>query len=137
MKSAFQALRRVSIFAGLSDDALSRIARVAHARAYELGHGIMFEGDPCQAVYFVAAGQVRAYRLSPSGREQVLARLGPGQSFNTVSPFQPQGAITPPSRPSLKSPSTPLPVGTFAAWWASAPRWPWPSCETSPAGWTT
>ena len=28
---------------------------------------------------------------APGGREQVLVRLGPGQTFNTVPPFQPQG----------------------------------------------
>lgn len=37
------------------------------------------------------AGQVHVYRLSAGGREQVLARLGPGQTFNTVPPFKPAG----------------------------------------------
>lgn len=85
------ALRRVSLFAGLSDDALARVASVVYARAYTPGEIVIFEADPCQAAYFVAEGQVRVYRLSPGGREQVLARLGPGQTFNTVPPFQPHG----------------------------------------------
>ncbi len=42
------------------------------------------EGEPCQAVYFVAQGVVRTGRLSPEGREQVLAYLGPGEPFNLV-----------------------------------------------------
>jgi CRP/FNR family cyclic AMP-dependent transcriptional regulator len=58
---------------------------------YEPGEVIIFEGDPCRAAYFIAEGQVRVYRLSPGGREQVLARLGPGQGFNTVPPFQAGG----------------------------------------------
>jgi CRP/FNR family cyclic AMP-dependent transcriptional regulator len=86
-----QTLRRVALFAGLSDDALARVASVAFRRSYEVGETIIFEGDPCRAAYFIAEGQVRVYRLSPGGREQVLARLGPGQAFNTVPPFQPQG----------------------------------------------
>ena len=82
-------LRRITLFSRLSDEALARVAGVAHARTYAPGETVIFEGDPCQAAYFVAEGQVRVYRLSPGGREQVLARLGPGQTFNTVPPFQP------------------------------------------------
>lgn len=91
METTAQALRRMSIFVGLSDDALARIARVAHPHTYAPGEMIIIEGDRCQAVYFIGEGQVRVYRLSPGGREQVLARLGPGQAFNTVPPFQPDG----------------------------------------------
>jgi CRP/FNR family cyclic AMP-dependent transcriptional regulator len=91
MESTAQILRRVTLFAGLSDDALARVANVAHVRAYSPGEVVIFEGDRCRAAYFVVEGQVRVYRLSPTGREQVLARLGPGQAFNTVPPFHPHG----------------------------------------------
>ncbi len=91
MESTVQALRRISLFAGLSDDALARVADAARARTYAHGETIIFEGDPCEMACFVAEGQVRVYRLSRGGREQVLARLGPGQAFNMVPPFQPRG----------------------------------------------
>ena len=91
MDSISRALRRIPIFADLSDEALARVASVAVHRVYAPGETIIVEGDPCQAAYFIAEGQVRVYRLSPGGREQVLARLGPGQTFNTVPPFRPQG----------------------------------------------
>lgn len=91
MDSGVEVLRRVGLFAGLSDEALGRVSRVAGARTYDPGEPIVFEGDPCRAAYFIAAGRVRVSRVSPEGREQVLAELGPGQSFNTVPPFQAQG----------------------------------------------
>ena len=91
MDSTSRALRRISIFADLSDETLARVASVAVRRVYAPGETIIIEGDPCQAAYFIAEGQVRVYRLSLSGREQVLVRLGPGQTFNTVPPFRPQG----------------------------------------------
>ena len=91
MVPTVQALRCITLFAGLSEESLARVAGVARARTYAPGEVIIFEGDPCQAAYFVAEGQVRVYRISPGGREQVLARLGPGQTFNTVPPFQPDG----------------------------------------------
>ena len=89
MESIADALRRISLFADISDDALARIARVAYACTYAPGETIIFEGDLCEAVYFVAEGQVRVYRLSSGGREQVLARLGPGKIFNAAPIFQP------------------------------------------------
>jgi len=91
MDSTSRALRRIPIFADLSDEALARVASVAVRRVYAPGETIIIEGDPCQAAYFIAEGQVRVYRLSLGGREQVLARLGPGQTFNTVPPFRTQG----------------------------------------------
>jgi len=81
----------MSLFTDLSDETLARTARAAYARTYAPGETVIFEGDPCRAAYFVAEGQVRVYRLSPGGREQVLVRLGPSQAFNTVPPFQPHG----------------------------------------------
>ena len=91
METTAQALRRISLFNGLSDSALARVADAAIRRTYTPGEIIIIEGDPCQAAYLVVEGQVRVYRLSPGGREQVLVQLGPGQAFNTVPPFKPHG----------------------------------------------
>jgi len=91
MESTAQALRRMSLFASLSDDALARVAGAAIRRVYAAGETVIIEGGPCQAAYFITEGQVRICRTSPGGREQVLARLGPGRAFNTVPPFQPHG----------------------------------------------
>lgn len=91
MEKDLYALRAVPLLARLSDDALHRLAGVAIRRTYAPGEIIILEGNPCQAAYFVVKGEVRVYRTSPGGREQVLARLGPGQAFNTVPPFLPNG----------------------------------------------
>lgn len=91
MDQLVKALRRIALFADLPQATLSRLASVAIPRAYEADETIILEGAPCRSAYFVAHGRVRASRISPDGREQVLVRLGPGQSFNTVPPFQPEG----------------------------------------------
>ena len=91
MEREIDALRRVSLFADLPESTLARLARVAIRRVYEPDETIILEGAPCEAAYFVAKGHVRASRVSLEGREQVLARLGPGQGFNTAPLFQPQG----------------------------------------------
>jgi CRP/FNR family transcriptional regulator len=79
------------MLADLSDDAISRLGRAAIRRTYAAGEMITFEADACQAAYFIVEGQVRIYRLSFNGREQVLMRLGPGEVFNTVSSLRPSG----------------------------------------------
>ncbi|MDH7486852.1 MAG: Crp/Fnr family transcriptional regulator [Anaerolineae bacterium] len=81
MSDLIQSLRQLSFFAPLSDDILRKVARVLYQRTYSPGQVIVLEGEPCQAVYFVAQGLVRTRRMSLEGREQVLAYLGPGQSF--------------------------------------------------------
>jgi CRP/FNR family cyclic AMP-dependent transcriptional regulator len=79
-----EALSKLPFFGGLGADPLLEIAPYIHERTFSPGQIILMEGEPCQAVYFVAKGVVRIYRLSLEGREQVLAYLGPGQSFNLV-----------------------------------------------------
>lgn len=84
-------LQALPLFAGLSETTLARMGRVAFRRTYAPGTLILLEGEPCDTVFFVAEGEARVYRLSPQGRQQVLATLGPGQGFNTAPPFLPAG----------------------------------------------
>lgn len=84
MAVAVQTLSKLPLFSRLGDDALLEIASYIQERTFSPGQVIVLEGEPCQAVYFVAQGVVRTGRLSPEGREQVLAYLGPGEPFNLV-----------------------------------------------------
>ena len=77
-------LSNLPLFSKLGNDALLEIMPHVHERTFSPGQVVILEGEPCQAVYFVVQGVVRTYRLSPEGREQVLAYLGPGESFNLV-----------------------------------------------------
>jgi CRP/FNR family cyclic AMP-dependent transcriptional regulator len=91
MEDSAEVLSRIPLFAALSAQTLARLAQVARPRRCEPGELILLEGEPCQAAYVVATGQVRVYRISPAGREQVLMLLGPGAAFNTVPLFQERG----------------------------------------------
>ncbi len=79
-----EALAKLPFFGGLGEDDLLEIAAYVHERIFSPDQVVMLEGEPCQAVYFVVHGVVRMYRLSLEGREQVLAYLGPGETFNLV-----------------------------------------------------
>lgn len=82
-----QDLRQVALFRDLSADALARLAAAGVWRSYKPGDVIVLQSEASECAYFILEGMVRVYRLSPQGREQVLARLGAGQSFNTVPSF--------------------------------------------------
>ncbi|NIO69428.1 MAG: cyclic nucleotide-binding domain-containing protein [Anaerolineae bacterium] len=84
MAVAVQALSKLSFFSGLENDVLSDIAPHIGERSFSPSQVVILEGEPCRAVYFVAQGVVRMHRLSPEGREHVLAYIGPGESFNLV-----------------------------------------------------
>jgi len=84
MAVAVQTLSKLPLFSRLGNDALLEIASYIHERTFSPGQMVILEGEPCQAVYFVAQGVVRTHRLSPEGREYVLAYLGPGEPFNLV-----------------------------------------------------
>jgi CRP/FNR family transcriptional regulator len=91
------ALRDIQLFApqspyvALSESALACIAGVVTPRTYPAETLIVVEGELCEAAYFIVEGHVEVYRMSLQGRQQVLARLGPGQAFNTVPLFQAEG----------------------------------------------
>ncbi|HEV2175593.1 MAG TPA: Crp/Fnr family transcriptional regulator [Terriglobia bacterium] len=56
-------------------------------RRYHRGQLLFGEGDPCTGLFLVAVGRVRIFKLSPAGREQVLAVEGPGSSFAELPVF--------------------------------------------------
>jgi CRP/FNR family transcriptional regulator len=84
MAVSVQMLSQLPLFARLDEQALRDIMPFVHERLLAPGEVVVWEGEPCQAVYLVVRGLARMRRMSPAGREQVLAYLGPGDAFNLV-----------------------------------------------------
>lgn len=78
-------LRRVPYFAGLPDPVFVALIAAAVERRYGRGQVIFLEGEPGAGLHVIAEGQVKIFKLSPQGREQILHRLGPGDTFNDVA----------------------------------------------------
>jgi len=89
-----QFLANHSYFAGLDQATLMRAADMIAQRPVERGEHILFEGDAPRAVYLVAHGRFRIYRLSPNGREQALMDVLPGQTFNIVPAIDGRPAVS-------------------------------------------
>jgi CRP/FNR family transcriptional regulator len=60
--------------------------RVSNKR-FDEGALLFSEGDSCTGLFLVASGRIRIFKLSPAGREQVLAVEGPGSSFAELPVF--------------------------------------------------
>jgi CRP/FNR family transcriptional regulator len=56
-------------------------------RKYAAGELIFGEGDPCAGLYVVQSGNVRIFKSSAGGREQVLSIDGPGSSIAELPVF--------------------------------------------------
>lgn len=81
------ALKRVSLFADLEPGELELLAAAALPRHFEPGEMIFSEGEPCEGLYVVEKGEVKLFKVSASGREQVLALEGPGGSIAELPVF--------------------------------------------------
>jgi CRP/FNR family transcriptional regulator len=82
-----ETLKKVPLFADLSERELAFLAGRAvplHAKAGEM---LFFEGEPCKGLYVIESGAVKIFKTSASGREQVLTIEGPGQSIAELPVF--------------------------------------------------
>jgi CRP/FNR family transcriptional regulator len=77
-------LQRASVFHGLSENQIRTLAEIAQALTYQQGDNIFLEGDPAEGFFLVLAGQVKIYKLSLEGKEQVLHFVGPDEIFAEV-----------------------------------------------------
>ena len=56
----------------LSYEQLQLVIQRSNERSYESDDAIIWQGDPCEAVFCVISGEIEIFRLSPGGREQIL-----------------------------------------------------------------
>ena len=90
-----QTLAKVPIFSGLTESELDFLAQRAVPRHYSGGELIFGEGEPCSGLYVIESGNVRIFKSSPNGREQVLSIDGPGSSIAEIPVFD--GGVYPAS----------------------------------------
>ncbi|HUI82777.1 MAG TPA: Crp/Fnr family transcriptional regulator [Candidatus Binatia bacterium] len=80
-------LKRVPIFSGLSEQEFAFVSARLAQRRYSSGELIFAEGDACAGLFVVHTGNVRIFKSSAGGREQVLTIDGPGNSIAELPVF--------------------------------------------------
>lgn len=89
------ALKTFSLFQGLPEELLARVASVAGMRRYGRGQRVFSAGaDGDDYVYFVLTGSVKVVVSGEGGREAILSLLGRGTVFGELAMFgsQPRSA---------------------------------------------
>lgn len=87
-------LAKIALLEGLSEAALTDLARVARWHRFEEGEIIFDRQSDCRGVYLVIEGEVDVVNFSSQGREIAYARVKAGDFFGELSAIdgQPRSA---------------------------------------------
>ena len=80
-------LDSTAIFAGLPRDQLAAIAQLARLQTYAKGESVFQQGDEARGFYLVQSGRLKIFKLSASGREQILHIFESGDCVAEVPAF--------------------------------------------------
>jgi CRP/FNR family transcriptional regulator, cyclic AMP receptor protein len=92
------AVENLSIFNGVSDDALKELASIARCHDYPKNNILFYQGDPPDSAFLVVSGRVKCTLMNEEGREVVLYVVRPGGMLGLIAALdggsQPANAIT-------------------------------------------
>lgn len=80
-------VHRVPVFSSLGGEDLVRIASLIRHQEYQKGDVLFREGDPLGSLTIVNKGTVKACRITPDGREQILYVFSSGDFFGERNLF--------------------------------------------------
>lgn len=80
-------LARIPLFTGVNAGELDELAMILTDQEFARGQEIFAEGDAGVGFYVLISGQVKIYKLSLDGREQILHVFGPGEPFAEAAVF--------------------------------------------------
>lgn len=78
----------VPIFNHLEDKQMDEIMEVTKSSTYKKGEIIYRAGEESDSLYIVGSGKIRIYRLSESGKEQLVRILNPGDFTGELALFR-------------------------------------------------
>lgn len=80
-------IAEVLFFKGLSEGELEEIQAIARERTYQRQQVLFSDGEEGSGFFLVVEGQVKVFKMSPEGKEQILHILGPGEPIGQVAVF--------------------------------------------------
>lgn len=100
-----QQLQTLTFFVGLPQRTLENLVQEAIWKEYDAGEIIFLEGERTTGLYYLHSGWVKVVKSNPSGREQVLRFMEPGETFNEIIVFA-----------NLPNPATAIALETAGIW---------------------
>lgn len=95
MASKAEFLKSVPYFSPMSPAELEQIGSLFFEKRCQRDEIILLEEELAEALYIVVSGVVKIFKTSADGKEQILAIIRPGESFNEVPMFD--GGLNPAS----------------------------------------
>lgn len=80
-------LQKADLFSDLSSQELHLLAARCVRKLFRTGEILFYEGEPCKGMHVISQGRLRVFKASASGREQVLAINGPGETVAEIPVF--------------------------------------------------
>ena len=84
-QDALAAARRMPLFAAMDDRAVEQVLRRCHTIRRKAGSFIFATDEPAERFFLILAGEVKLYKLSPRGDQQILHLYGPGKAFGEAA----------------------------------------------------
>jgi CRP-like cAMP-binding protein len=88
-------LKKIPYFSDLGLAELESIGKLVFEKSADRAEMVLLEDESAADLYFVASGVVKVFKTSAEGKEQILAIVRPGESFNDVPIFD--GGLNPAS----------------------------------------
>jgi len=82
-----QCITLVPIFNHLENEQMNEIMTAARSSSYRRGEMIYKAGEQSDSLYIVSNGKIKIYRLSESGKEQLVRILNPGDFTGELALF--------------------------------------------------
>lgn len=79
------ALRQVTLFAGLSDSAMTALVSRVRVRTYRRGEILFNKDDPGTSLFLVKTGRIKISVFSSEGKEAVFTVHAPGDVFGELA----------------------------------------------------
>lgn len=76
-----QILRSHHLFEPLNEEQMDELMSSSQLLSIDKGEPLFRQGEPAHSFYFVIAGAVKIYRLTPDGQEKVFEVIGNRQTF--------------------------------------------------------
>lgn len=89
MKAELRRLASQSLLlSSVPPESLDEILNTAHVTRFDRGQTIFLQGESANAIYIVADGWAKLYRIAPSGTEAVVGVFTKGRSFGEAVAFR-------------------------------------------------
>jgi len=84
-KSKLWYLENFNLFGGIPKDKLMELEKMTSMQETPKNEPIYFAQEPSNSIFFLKKGRVKLSRISPEGKEMIIALVNPGEVFGELA----------------------------------------------------